>query len=132
MGPTACGKSAIAIKIAQCFPVEIISVDSAQIYRYMDIGSAKPDQEIQESVPHHLIDVIAAYESYSGARFRSDSLIAMQAIAARGRSPLLVGGTLMYRTALSDGLAELPSADKHLREQLEQTARSERLLALHS
>ncbi|SCZ84613.1 tRNA (adenosine(37)-N6)-dimethylallyltransferase MiaA [Nitrosomonas mobilis] len=132
MGPTASGKSAIAIKIAQCFPVEIISVDSAQIYRYMDIGSAKPDQEIQESVPHHLIDLINPYESYSAARFRSDALIAMQAIVARGRIPLLVGGTMMYFKVLSDGLAELPSADKHLRDQLEQTARSEGLLALHS
>lgn len=132
MGPTASGKSAIAIKIAQCFPVEIISVDSAQIYRYMDIGSAKPDQGIQESVPHHLIDLINPYESYSAARFRSDALIAMQAIVARGRIPLLVGGTMMYFKVLSDGLAELPSADKHLRDQLEQTARSEGLLALHS
>lgn len=132
MGPTASGKSAIAMKIAQCFPVEIISVDSAQIYRYMDIGSAKPDQEIQESVPHHLIDLINPYESYSAAKFRSDALIAMQAIVARGRIPLLVGGTMMYFKVLSDGLAELPSADKHLRDQLEQTARSEGLLALHS
>lgn len=132
MGPTASGKSAIAINIAQYFPVEIVSVDSAQIYRYMDIGSAKPDQEIQESVPHHLIDLINPYESYSAARFRSDALIAMQAIAARGKIPLLVGGTMMYFKVLSDGLAELPSADKHLRDQLEQTTRSEGLLAMHS
>lgn len=131
MGPTASGKSAIAMDIAQYFPVEIVSVDSAQIYRYMDIGSAKPEQILRKSVPHHLIDLIDPHESYSAAKFRSDALLAMQGIVERGRIPLLVGGTMMYFKVLREGLAELPSADKPLRDELEQTTRSEGVLAMH-
>ncbi len=132
MGPTASGKSAIAMNIAQYFPVEIVSVDSAQIYRYMDIGSAKPDQVAQKSVPHHLLDLIEPHESYSAAKFRSDALAAMQAIVARGRIPLLAGGTMMYFKILREGIAELPSAHAHLRDELEQAARSEGWPAMHS
>lgn len=131
MGPTASGKSALAMRIAQHFPVEIIGVDSAQIYRYMDIGSAKPDQAAQKAVPHHLIDLIDPNESYSVAKFRNDALVAMRAIVSRGRFPLLAGGTMMYFKALRDGLAELPPADQHLRDALEQTARIEGWPALH-
>jgi len=132
MGPTASGKSAIAINIARYFPVEIVSVDSAQIYRFMDIGSAKPDHVLRKSVPHHLIDLIDPYESYSAAKFRSDALVAMRAIVARGRIPLLVGGTMMYFKVLCEGLAELPSADKLLRDELGKTARSEGSSAMYS
>ncbi|MCC7136254.1 MAG: tRNA (adenosine(37)-N6)-dimethylallyltransferase MiaA [Nitrosomonas sp.] len=132
MGPTASGKSAVAMNIAQYFPVEIVSVDSAQIYRYMDIGSAKPDQVTQKSVPHHLLDLIDPHERYSAAKFRSDALVAMQAIVARGKIPLLAGGTMMYFKILREGIAELPSAHAHLRDELEQTARSEGWPAMHS
>lgn len=132
MGPTASGKSAIAMNIAQYFPVEIVSVDSAQIYRYMDIGSAKPDQVAQKSVPHHLLDLIDPHESYSAARFRSDALATMQAIVARGSIPLLAGGTMMYFKILREGIAELPSAHAHLRDELGQAARSEGWPAMHS
>ncbi|MDT8364554.1 MAG: tRNA (adenosine(37)-N6)-dimethylallyltransferase MiaA [Nitrosomonas sp.] len=132
MGPTASGKSALAMRITQYFPVEIISVDSAQIYRYMDIGSAKPDHAAQKAVPHHLIDLLDPTERYSAARFRNDTLIAMRAIVSRGRIPLLVGGTMMYFNTLRGGLAELPSADESLRAELKQTARTEGWQAMHS
>ncbi len=132
MGPTASGKSALAMKIAQHFSVEIVSVDSAQIYRYMDIGSAKPDQAALKAVPHHLIDLIDPNENYSVAKFRNDALEAMQKIISRDKTPLLVGGTMMYFRVLRDGLAELPSADKHLREELERAAHIEGWPVMHS
>lgn len=119
MGPTASGKSNVAMEIAQYFPVEIISVDSAQVYRKMNIGSAKPDQYALAAVPHHLIDLINPDEHYSAAQFRQDALAKMDEITARGRIPLLVGGTMLYFKALKEGLSQLPSADESIRREIE-------------
>src|SRR4249919_1078943 len=96
MGPTASGKSAVALELAQRLPLEIVSVDSAQVYRGMDIGTAKPDIVIRSRVPHHLVDIIDPDAAYTAARFRADALAAIGAIRARGRTPLLVGGTMLY------------------------------------
>src|SRR5438094_445588 len=110
MGPTASGKSALAATLAGHFPVEIISVDSAQIYRGMDIGTAKPSVAAPPSGPHHLIATVAPPGSYSAAQFRSDAVRLISEIAARGRIPLLVGGTMLYFKALREGLSELPES----------------------
>src|SRR4051812_35158888 len=110
MGPTASGKSALALALAERFAMEIVSVDSAQVYRDMDVGTAKPDAATRARIAHHLIDVIAPTESYSAARFRRDALLAIAAIRARGKVPLLVGGTMLYFKALIEGLSTLPSA----------------------
>ena len=115
MGPTASGKTALAEAIAQTLPVEVVSVDSAQIYRHMNIGTAKPGAELLARVPHHLIDLIEPHESYSAARFRDDALIAMREITERGNIPLLVGGTMLYFQALTEGLNDLPEADPAVR-----------------
>ena len=115
MGPTASGKSAAALQIAHHLPVEIVSVDSAQIYRGMDIGTAKPDSAALAAVPHHLIDVVEPHETYSAARFRDDATTAMREITERGHVPLLVGGTMLYFKALTEGLSELPPADATIR-----------------
>ena len=115
MGPTASGKTAVALWLAERFPVELVSVDSALVFRDMDIGTAKPDAATLRDFPHHLIDLISPEEAYSAARFRSDALAAMGAITARGRIPLLVGGTMLYYKALLDGLSELPQADAAVR-----------------
>ena len=115
MGPTASGKSAVALWLAERFPVELISVDSAQVFRDMNIGTAKPDTATQQAFPHHLIDLITPEEAYSAARFRTDALAAMAEITARGKIPLLVGGTMLYYKALLTGLAELPQADPEIR-----------------
>ena len=104
MGPTASGKSAVALEIAAHFPVEIISVDSAQVYRDMDVGTAKPAAAERGAVPHHLIDIIDPDRSYSAAQFRADATRLMREITARGRVPLLVGGTMLYFKALREGL----------------------------
>src|SRR5512137_2906703 len=96
MGPTASGKSALALALAERYPVEIVSVDSAQVYRGMDIGTAKPDAATRARVPHHLIDIVEPTESYSAARFRSDALSTIAGIRARGAIPLVVGGTMLY------------------------------------
>src|SRR6516164_11513093 len=109
MGPTASGKSALALALAQRAEVEIVSVDSAQIYRGMDIGTAKPDRETRARVPHHLIDVVEPTESYSAARFRAEAIGAIAAIRARGAVPLVVGGTMLYFKALTEGLSALPA-----------------------
>lgn len=119
MGPTASGKSNLAMEIAQYFPVEIISVDSAQVYRKMNIGSAKPDQYALAAVPHHLIDLINPDEHYSAAQFCQDALTKMSEITARGKIPLLVGGTMLYFKALKEGLSQLPSADESIRREIE-------------
>lgn len=132
MGPTASGKSNIAIEIARRFPVEIISVDSAQVYRHMDIGSAKPDKATQAEIPHHLIDLINPDENYSAARFREDALSAMQEVTARGKVPLLVGGTMLYFKVLRQGLAALPAADDAMRKELEQLAHERGWPAMHA
>lgn len=115
MGPTASGKSALALELARRFDCEIVSVDSAQIYRHMDIGTAKPSAEERAQVAHHLIDLVDPHESYSAARFRDDALIAMREIVERGRIPLLVGGTMLYFKALTEGLNDLPQADPTIR-----------------
>ncbi|MBL0352518.1 MAG: tRNA (adenosine(37)-N6)-dimethylallyltransferase MiaA [Candidatus Dechloromonas phosphoritropha] len=115
MGPTASGKTGLAMALADRFPVELVSVDSAQVYRDMDIGTAKPERATLARYPHLLIDLISPEERYSAARFRADALAAMDDIRAAGKVPLLVGGTMLYFRALLYGLAELPPADAALR-----------------
>jgi len=122
MGPTASGKTAAALAIAQQVPCEIISVDSALVYRGMDIGTAKPSKEELAAVPHHLIDIIDPLDSYSVAQFRTDTLRLVAEISSRGRVPLLVGGTMLYYKGLADGLDDLPGADAALRAQLDEEA----------
>lgn len=115
MGPTGSGKSAHALRLAAELPVEIISVDSAQVYRHMDIGTAKPSAAERAQVPHHLLDIREPEQSYSAGDFRADCLAQIDAITARGNVPLLVGGTMLYFRALLHGFAELPQADAGLR-----------------
>ncbi len=132
MGPTASGKSALALALAQRFPVEIVSVDSAQVFRGMDIGTAKPDAATRACVPHHLIDIIDPTDAYSAARFRGDALAAIAAIRGRGRVPLLVGGTMLYFKALREGLSALPPADAAVRARIDARAREVGWPALHA
>jgi tRNA dimethylallyltransferase len=132
MGPTASGKSALAASLARRFPVEIVSVDSAQVYRGMDVGTAKPTPAERARLPHHLIDTLDPTEAYSAARFRSDALTAVRGIAARGNVPLLVGGTMLYFKALREGLSDLPPADPRLRAAIEADARARGWPALHA
>ena len=122
MGPTASGKTAAALAIARTRPVEIISVDSALVYRGMDIGTAKPTAEELAAVPHHLIDIIDPLDAYSVAQFRADAIRLVGEIAARGALPLLVGGTMMYFKGLTDSLDDLPTADQALRAQIDAEA----------
>ena len=122
MGATACGKTDLAVELAQTGQFEIISVDSAMIYRGMDIGTAKPDSSVLRDAPHHLIDIRNPDESYSVAEFCADANRLLDAIHARGKIPLLVGGTIMYFNALQHGLSELPAANPQLRAQLDQQA----------
>jgi tRNA dimethylallyltransferase len=122
MGPTASGKTAAALAIAKEHPVEIISVDSALVYREMDIGTAKPSPEELASVPHHLIDIIDPLDAYSVMQFRQDAIRLVAEIAARGRLPLLVGGTMMYFKGLADGLDDLPTADAEVRARIDAEA----------
>lgn len=131
MGPTASGKSKIALEIAENFPVEIISVDSAQVYRHMNIGTAKPDQATLNEIPHHLIDLIAPDQHYFAAQFRHDALRVMQEITRRNKIPLLTGGTMLYFRALQEGLSPLPSADHNLRLTLENMANELGWPAMH-
>ena len=115
MGPTASGKTDLALQLARRLPLELISVDSALVYRQMDIGTAKPDAATLREFPHRLIDILDPAEAYSAARFRTDALTAMAEIHAAGKIPLLVGGTMLYFRALQDGLAELPISDPAVR-----------------
>lgn len=131
MGPTASGKTDLAIRLRQKFPVEIISVDSALIYKGMDIGTAKPDQHELALAPHRLIDMLDPSEAYSAADFRRDALREMNDIVAQGRIPLLVGGTMLYYKALLEGLSPLPAADPEIRQQIEHEAEQHGWLALH-
>ncbi len=131
VGPTASGKSALAMQIAGALPVEIISVDSGQIYCGMDIGTAKPSPAERARVPHHLIDIVEPHESYSAGRFRDDALALMREIAERGRIPLLVGGTMLYFKALLEGLNDLPEADAALRLVLDSMAAESGWPAMH-
>ena len=119
LGPTAGGKTGLALRLTQRFPLEIISLDSALVYRGMDIGTAKPTAEELASVPHHLIDIISPLQSYSAAEFAADCLRLCGEISARGRMPLIVGGTMMYFHALVNGLNDLPQADAGVRAQLQ-------------
>ncbi len=119
MGPTASGKTGVAVELVQRMPVELISVDSALVFRDMDIGTAKPDAATLTRAPHHLIDIIDPTEAYSAAAFRKGALRLMADITARGKMPLLVGGTMLYFKALREGLSPLPQADAALREQLD-------------
>lgn len=119
MGPTASGKTGVAVELAQTLPVEIISVDSALVYRDMNIGTAKPDTATLLRAPHHLIDIIDPTDAYSAAAFRNDALQRMAEITARGKIPLLVGGTMLYFKALREGLSQLPVADPLVRAELD-------------
>jgi tRNA dimethylallyltransferase len=132
MGPTASGKTGVAVELVQRQPLEIISVDSALVYRGMDIGTAKPEPSVLEIAPHHLIDIRDPAEPYSAAEFRADALAAMAGITAAGRVPLLVGGTFLYFRALEQGLSEMPAADPEIRSRLEDEARRDGLEALHA
>jgi len=132
LGPTASGKTAVALALARRMPVEVVSVDSAQVYRGMDVGTAKPDAAERERVPHHLIDVIDPTCAYSAGRFREAALRLVPEIAARGRVPLLVGGTMLYFRALTRGLADLPAAQPELRAQIEERAARLGWPALHA
>jgi len=132
MGPTASGKTALAIEIRKRFPIDIISVDSALVYRGMDVGTAKPDAGTLRQAPHALIDIRDPTETYSVAEFRADALEEMANITNRGRVPLLAGGTMLYFRALSQGLARLPAASPVLRQVLEEQARETGWPALHA
>jgi len=131
MGPTASGKSALAATLAGRFPVEIVSVDSAQVYRGMDVGTAKPSAAERRAVPHHLIDILDPTESYSAAQFRADAVQLIREISARGRTPLLVGGTMLYFKALREGLSDLPDSDPAVRAQIDAEAAERGWPALH-
>jgi tRNA dimethylallyltransferase len=132
LGPTASGKSAVALALAERLPLEIVSVDSAQVYRGMDIGTAKPDAAERARVPHHLIDVVDPTDWYSAGRFRDDALRLVPEIHARGRIPLLAGGTMLYFRALTEGIADLPKSDPALRAQIEAEAAREGWPAMHA
>ncbi|MFZ5540595.1 MAG: tRNA (adenosine(37)-N6)-dimethylallyltransferase MiaA [Pseudomonadota bacterium] len=132
LGPTACGKSALAMRLAGEIPLEIVSVDSAQVYRGMDIGTAKPSRDERARVAHHLIDLRDPSEPYSAADFVRDATRAIEAIRARGRLPLVVGGTMLYAKALREGLSALPSADRAVRARIEARAREIGWPGLHA
>lgn len=131
MGPTASGKTDLAMELCKVLPCELISVDSALVYRGMDIGTAKPSKAQLAEFPHRLVDILDPAESYSAADFRSDALAAMAEITARGKIPLLVGGTMLYFKALLDGLADMPAADAGVRAELEAQAAAHGWQALH-
>ena len=131
MGPTASGKTGVAVELAARFELEIVSVDSAQIYRHMDIGTAKPGPELLARAPHHLIDILDPTERYSAARFVEDAAALMAEISARGRVPLLTGGTMLYFKALQEGLTDLPPADADVRLVIDAMAADSGWPALH-
>ncbi len=131
MGPTAAGKTDLALACAEQFDCELISVDSALVYRDMDIGTAKPDAQTLQQVPHALIDIIDPSQAYSVGSFRDDALAEIRAIVARGKTPLLVGGTMLYYKALQEGLSVLPAADESVRSQLEAEAQASGWQAMH-
>ncbi len=131
MGPTASGKTDLAIALCERLPFELISVDSAMIYRGMDIGTAKPDRETLQRAPHRLIDILDPAESYSAARFRADALREMEEITQRGHIPLLVGGTMLYYRALEYGLSDLPQKNEEVRKRLDEEAKTQGLEVMH-
>ena len=132
LGPTASGKTACSLALASALPVEIISVDSALVYRDMDIGTAKPSVDERAVCPHHLIDILSPEEHYSAAQFRADALRLMDEISARGNIPLLAGGTSLYFKALRDGISDLPQADPELRAAIDRDAERLGWPALHA
>ena len=131
MGPTASGKTAFAMALADKYPIDIISVDSALIYRGMDIGTAKPTQDEQKQYPHKLIDICDPAKSYSAANFRHDAIVEIENSLKNGRIPLLVGGTMLYFKALIEGLSPLPAADSEIRQQIEEKANRLGWQAIH-
>ncbi len=131
LGPTASGKSRLAMRLAERFPLEIVSVDSGQVYRGMDIGTAKPSAAERAAVPHHLVDLVDPTQSYSAGRFRADAIAAVEGILARGRVPLLVGGTMLYYRSLVQGMDDLPAADPAIRAALDAEAATRGWPALH-
>jgi tRNA dimethylallyltransferase len=132
LGPTASGKSALALQVAARLPMEILSVDSAQVYRGMDIGTAKPSAEERQRVPHHLIDIVDPVEAYSAGRWRTEAIRAASEVLARGRIALFVGGTMLYYRVLAAGLDALPQADARLRSEIDALARERGWAALHA
>jgi len=132
LGPTASGKSRLAMQLASKFPIEIVSIDSAQVYRGMDIGTAKPSSAERNAVPHHLVDLLDPTEAYSAARFRDDAIRAVADIHSRRRIPLLVGGTMLYYRALAEGLDALPPAHPGIRAQIDAQAMQIGWPALHA
>jgi tRNA dimethylallyltransferase len=132
LGPTGCGKSALAMRLAAELPVEIISVDSAQVYRGMDIGTAKPTMDERLAVPHHLIDIRDPEQAYSAGEFRADCVKLLEEITARGRLPVLVGGTMLYFRSLFRGMAELPVASHAVRAAIDARAAANGWPALHA
>ncbi len=132
MGPTASGKTDLALQLALRLPVEIVSVDSAQVYRHMDIGTAKPARQIRQRFVHHLIDIRDPAEPYSAAEFKADAQALIRQIQARGKIPLLVGGTTLYFRTLTQGLSSLPAADVQIRAELAQEAAHLGWPALHA
>jgi tRNA dimethylallyltransferase len=132
VGPTASGKTGLSIALAHAFNGEIISMDSALVYRGMDVGTAKPDMNERAGIAHHLIDVIDPTEAYSAARFRTDTLRLVEDIRARGKLPIIAGGTMLYFKALREGLDDLPEADAELREEIEADAATRGWPALHA
>lgn len=132
MGPTASGKTGVAVELVQRYPFTIISVDSALVYREMDIGTAKPDAETLLRAPHRLIDFLDPSESYSAAQFQRDAVREIEAVLAAGRWPLLVGGTMLYYRALQRGLADMPSSNEEIRAQLDADIAQHGLLAAHA
>ncbi|WP_019919346.1 tRNA (adenosine(37)-N6)-dimethylallyltransferase MiaA [Methyloversatilis discipulorum] len=132
LGPTASGKTAAVARIARALPIELISVDSALVFRDMDIGTAKPSAEEQALCPHHLIDIVSPEEAYSAARFAEDARRLIGEIHARGRIPLLAGGTMLYIKALREGLSDLPQADAALRADIDARAAEQGWPALHA
>jgi tRNA dimethylallyltransferase len=132
LGPTASGKSGLAMRLARRFGCEIVSMDSAQVYRGMDVGTAKPSAQERRDVPHHLIDILDPTNAYSAGRFRADAIRLVGEIRTRGRIPLIVGGTMLYYRALSQGLDELPAADPALRAQIDREAAEKGWPALHA
>jgi len=131
MGPTASGKTSLALEFAKRFPVEIISVDSALVYRDMNIGTSKPDSSMLAVAPHHLIDICDPTEAYSAATFRNDALSLMASVTEKGKIPLLVGGTMLYYRGLLNGLSDLPSAQPELRQKLEKMFESSGNQVMH-
>lgn len=132
LGPTASGKTDLALQLADRYPIDLISVDSALVFKDMNIGTAKPDADTLRRYPHALVDIITPEDSYSAARFRDDALAAMATSTARGRIPLLVGGTMLYIKALLEGLSDLPQSDATLRAELDARAKDQGWPAMHA